>query len=448
MQGFKVQFRSQGFKFQGFKVAGVEVVGDVVGECGVADVVALPPHRPEPEGSTTPAAQRRLTAIELIRSIGLVGLVRPATDAAAPDRAELGRAGPDRAASDRAELGRAAPQRTVPGRAMPTPIAPTPIAPTPIAPASIPSAAGAPASTTSVRAAVARIAPVRAAPIRAESARIASITETTSASSAVAPATVVARMPTGAAAGLNAGNVAGGLGAPQRLLPVVRGLQPLLPGGGLRRGSTVATSGATSLLISLLAGASQAGSWCAIVGMPTLGAVAAAEAGLSLDRLALVPHPGPEWPTVVAALLDGVDVVVAVPPGPIGASMSSRLAARARQRGSVFVAYGHLPGADLVLNSTRSRWEGLGRGVGRLRQREMTIMVRGRGAAAQSRQGTFWAPVTTSLNAGWHGDKWGRLDRNSAPRSLTLVDRPVEPIFDDAGLPMELDPVELGEVAS
>ena len=110
--------------------------------------------------------------------------------------------------------------------------------------------------------------------------------------------------------------------------------------------------------------------------------------------------PGPEWTTVVAALLDGVDVVVAVPPGPIGASMSSRLAARARQRGSVFVAYGHLPGADLVLNSTRSRWEGLGQGTGRLRQREMTIVVRGRGSASQSRQGKFWAPVTSSHERG------------------------------------------------
>jgi hypothetical protein len=53
-----------------------------------------------------------------------------------------------------------------------------------------------------------------------------------------------------------------------------------------------------------------------VVGLPALGAVAAVEQhGVPLERLVLVPHPGPDWPTVVAALLDGLDmVVVAAPP--------------------------------------------------------------------------------------------------------------------------------------
>ena len=42
--------------------------------------------------------------------------------------------------------------------------------------------------------------------------------------------------------------------------------------------------GATSILLALLAGASAAGSWCAVVGMPSLGLVAAAELGIALDR--------------------------------------------------------------------------------------------------------------------------------------------------------------------
>jgi hypothetical protein len=190
----------------------------------------------------------------------------------------------------------------------------------------------------------------------------------------------------------------------------------------------MAASGATSLLIALLAAASQAGSWCAIVGMPMLGALAAAEAGIALDRLALVPHPGPEWSTVVAALLDGVDVVVAMPPGPIAASMSSRLAARARQRGSVFVAYGQLPGADVVLNSKHSRWEGLEAGRGRLRRREMTVVARGRGAAAQGRQARFFMPDLAPMNAGWDGDKWRRRDLKRP--ALTLVSAAPEPEFE------------------
>src|SRR6266511_892598 len=105
-------------------------------------------------------------------------------------------------------------------------------------------------------------------------------------------------------------HAAGGLGT-ERLLPVAAELRGLLPGGGLRRGATVAVDkDATSLLLALMAAASQAGSWCAVVGVPTLSAAAAAEAGIALARLALVPNPGPGWTGVVGALLDGLDIVV------------------------------------------------------------------------------------------------------------------------------------------
>ncbi|GIF76804.1 hypothetical protein Asi02nite_63220 [Asanoa siamensis] len=187
-----------------------------------------------------------------------------------------------------------------------------------------------------------------------------------------------------------------------RTLPVPAELRGLLPGRGLRRGSTVAVgagsrspSGGTSLVYALIAEASRAGSWCAVVGVPAFGAVAAADGGVALDRLALVPNPGPEWATVVAALIDGVDVVVLAVPGPgaVSGSVTARLAARARQRGSVLVPYGHWDGADLTLRVTRGRWEGLSAtGRGRLRRREVTIVARGRGAATQPREITVWMP--------------------------------------------------------
>ena len=186
-----------------------------------------------------------------------------------------------------------------------------------------------------------------------------------------------------------------------RTLPVPAELRGLLPGRGLRRGSTVAVgtgprspSGGTSLVYALIAEASRAGSWCAVVGVPAFGAVAAADGGVALERLALVPNPGPEWATVVAALIDGVDVVVLAVPGPgaIASSVTARLAARARQRGSVLVPYGHWDGADLTLRVTRGRWDGLTAGRGRLRRREVTIVARGRGAATQPREITVWMP--------------------------------------------------------
>jgi hypothetical protein len=170
----------------------------------------------------------------------------------------------------------------------------------------------------------------------------------------------------------------------QRFWPVASPLQPLVQ--GLRRGGTVALAGASSLVPALLAPASAAGAWVAVVGMPGWGLLAAAQTGFALDRLALVPYPGPEWPAVVAALLDGVDVVVIAPPGPVGERAASRLMARARQRGSVLVPYGQWPGADLVITAGPGTWQGLGTGHGRLRARELTIRAYGRGAAARLRQ--------------------------------------------------------------
>jgi hypothetical protein len=132
-----------------------------------------------------------------------------------------------------------------------------------------------------------------------------------------------------------------------------------------------------------------------VVGVPALGALAAAESGIALDRLALVPNPGPEWPTVVAALIDGVDVVVAAVPGPVSASIAGRLVARTRQRGSVLMPFGRWDGADVTLQVMQGMWEGLGAGRGRLRRRTVTVMARGRGAAARPRETTMWMPGIT-----------------------------------------------------
>jgi len=184
----------------------------------------------------------------------------------------------------------------------------------------------------------------------------------------------------------------------QRLLPVRPELQPLLPGGGLRRGSTigVATGGpvATSVLLALLAEASRGGSWCAVVGLPALGVAAAAEVGIALDRFALVPTPGPDWPTVVAALLDGFDIVVtASPGGTVAPAIASRLAARARQRGAVLVPYGSWPAVDLSLHAVDPVWHGIEAGRGRLRGRQLTVTARGRGAASAPRVTHLWLPL-------------------------------------------------------
>lgn len=179
-------------------------------------------------------------------------------------------------------------------------------------------------------------------------------------------------------------------------LPVLPALEPLVGAGGLRRGSSVGVRGSTSLLLALLAGPSRAGRWCAVVGMPALGLVAAAGAGLDLGRLGLVPDPGRDWSSVAAALLDAMDVVVVAPRGRVPDGEVRRLAARARQRSAVLVPFGaaEWPGLDLRLSMVPGgRWEGLDEGHGHLRARRVTVRGEGRGSAARVREAEIWLPA-------------------------------------------------------
>ncbi len=163
-------------------------------------------------------------------------------------------------------------------------------------------------------------------------------------------------------------------------------LARLLPWGGLRRGSVVAVRGPTSLLFALLSTASSRSSvWAAVVGRPDLGLLAAAEAGIAIERLALVPRPGAELATVTAALLDGIDLVAVAGVQRLSTAEVRRLTGRARQRGAVLLALGDWPGADLRLDGEGAVWTGLGSGHGRLRSMRLTVRAGGRGAAARQR---------------------------------------------------------------
>jgi hypothetical protein len=155
----------------------------------------------------------------------------------------------------------------------------------------------------------------------------------------------------------------------------------------------VAVVGSTSLVLALLAGASQAGSWVGAVGLPTLGLVAAAELGVALDRLALVPRPGREWLTATAALVDALDIIVVRPPPHVRPGDARRLVARARERGAVLlVAAAGWPGPDLQLTVTAGEWTGLDGGAGHLRARRVAVHADGRRDAARARQAWLWLP--------------------------------------------------------
>jgi hypothetical protein len=238
--------------------------------------------------------------------------------------------------------------------------------------------------------------------------------------------------------------------AGEHVLPVLPAIGELLPDGGLRRGTVVAVGasptraqawpassrgghapprpspdrgrrwhpaagprsepdtsvdaggGATALALALVAGASAAGSWTAVVGAPSLGLLAAAELGVALERVAVVPEIAPDaWAPVVAALVDAVDVVVVHVDRRVRLGDARRLAARARERGSVLVL---LPtvgaatgdawpdGADVRLVVTAARWEGIAGGAGHLRARRVEVEAGGRRAAARVRRAALWLP--------------------------------------------------------
>jgi len=173
--------------------------------------------------------------------------------------------------------------------------------------------------------------------------------------------------------------------AGERVLPVAGALGRALPHGGVQRGATVVVggrrgAGLTTTALALAAAATAAGEWAAVVDPDgTLGARAAAEVGIDLDRCAVVRRVAPErWATVVGALLDGVALVAATVPARLRTGDARRLIAKARERASVLVAVGSWPAeAALRLHVEPGAWPCTSSGL--LGHRDIAVHVDGRG---------------------------------------------------------------------
>lgn len=193
--------------------------------------------------------------------------------------------------------------------------------------------------------------------------------------------------------------------AAERRLPVAGSLAALLPDGALSRGSVlrIAGVGATSLALALVAAASDEGSWSAVIGLGELALAAVDEHGIALGRLALVEVA--EWrrcADVLAALIDGIDLVLLDARAELRAVEIRRVTARLREQGSVLLLVdpglprsvsSSMPsqsaGAwspDLVLTLGSPQWSGIGQGHGLLRHRQVVIDAVGRGRSARPRR--------------------------------------------------------------
>jgi hypothetical protein len=176
------------------------------------------------------------------------------------------------------------------------------------------------------------------------------------------------------------------------LLPVLPALRELLPFGALQRGSVVAAGDLSMLSMALAAGSVASGAWCAAAGIAEFGVVAAADAGLDPARLLLVPELGPNWPQVVASLLDGCDLVLLRPPAQPSAHIRRRLEAAVRRYGAVLLVAGSWEGAQVRLRVTSRAWVGVGKGHGRLRGRRVRVVADGRGEWSRAQARWLWLP--------------------------------------------------------
>jgi hypothetical protein len=191
-----------------------------------------------------------------------------------------------------------------------------------------------------------------------------------------------------------------------RHLPVSDAWAGILPDGGLVRGRTVAFAGgaAVSLALTLVASATRSGSWLGLVGVPWIGAEAASELGVALERtvsVAVEPDAPVVWAERTAAAVDGFELVVTSVPARVPDRLLRQVRQRLQARGGVLIDI--VPDrrdatADLVISSRTEQWEGLGWGTGHLRRRRVELTVAGR-RMPRPRQVVCWLPDVVTEQA-------------------------------------------------
>jgi hypothetical protein len=176
----------------------------------------------------------------------------------------------------------------------------------------------------------------------------------------------------------------------QRPRPVRGPFAALFP-QGLRPGTSLAVRAARPSLepaamrnaITLAAGVVPTDGWVAAVGVPSLGVLAAAEAGLALERLVFFAAPVTVWGTIAIAAVDAFDVVVLSVPARPRAAEVRRIATRTRERSNTVIAIGPgvaAWGGEARLLTSAAAWDGLGDGHGTLQSCRVSIELDGRGS--------------------------------------------------------------------
>ncbi len=197
--------------------------------------------------------------------------------------------------------------------------------------------------------------------------------------------------------------------AHERTLPVTASLVSVLPDAVLVRGQVVAVRGVAdlSLALALASASTRDGSWLAVVeraGVLELGGGAAGELGVVLARTVVVslshdPSTSSAEATVadvMAALVEGFDIVIVPAALALGHRALRRLQARLRTRGGVVVVVGGAGGweVDLTLWSSPADelggWEHFDE-LGRFVRRQVFVDVEARRRGRVQRH-HLWLP--------------------------------------------------------
>lgn len=169
------------------------------------------------------------------------------------------------------------------------------------------------------------------------------------------------------------------------LVAVPAALAEVIGDAHLRAGSVVQVTGSTTLMLAMAGAACARRGWCAVVGMPDVGLLAAAELGIDLGRTILVPDPGARTAQVLAAIVDGLDVVLLGPCPGLRDRDRRSLTARLRRRGGTVLTVAPWPETDLLVTVTVAEEAVLHDDCRPFRGRSLEVTVRYRGTERHGR---------------------------------------------------------------
>lgn len=193
-------------------------------------------------------------------------------------------------------------------------------------------------------------------------------------------------------------------------------IAPLFGTHGLQRGSTVLITGphgqgATSLALSLCAGATRSALWIGMLNASRIGLLSASELGVALDHLVLIPQPIEKVATVASALMEACSLVLLGSDRPVARRDADRLQRRAREYRCVLLvlapplqARANVPAVtsrqtlwpevpDTMIEIIGSTCVGINRGPGHLLQRQMRVEVTHRRGSIPLRTHELLLPI-------------------------------------------------------